>query len=66
LDGVVKANPSLASTYIAGQTYEKRNISVLVIKTPTKPPSVKSSVWIDCGIHAVNKRFSLFENIHYF
>jgi len=48
LDDVVKANPSLASTYIAGQTFEKRNLKVLVLKTA----SATKSVWIDCGIHA--------------
>lgn len=48
LDDVVSGNPDLASTYIAGQTYEKRNLRVLVLKTPT----ASKSVWIDCGIHA--------------
>lgn len=50
LDDVVSGNPDLASTYIAGQTYEKRNLRVLVLKTPT----ASKSVWIDCGIHAVS------------
>lgn len=45
---VVSENPDLASSYITGQTYENRNLNVLVLKTPTS----KRSIWMDCGIHA--------------
>jgi murein tripeptide amidase MpaA len=48
LDDVTKQNSDIASTYIAGQTYEKRNLRVLVLKTSTS----KRNVWLDCGIHA--------------
>ena len=40
IDEVVAANPSIASSYIAGQTYEKRNLKVIVLKTPTSKRSV--------------------------
>jgi len=48
--GVVSTNPDIASTYVTGQTHEKRNLRVLVLATPTS----KKSIWIDCGIHAVS------------
>lgn len=38
----------MASSYIAGRTYENRNLKVIVLKTA----SSRKSVWIDCGIHA--------------
>ncbi len=42
IDEVVAANPSIASSYIAGQTYEKRNLKVIVLKTSTS----KKNIWI--------------------
>ena len=48
IDQTVLDNPSLASSYVAGQTYEKRNLKVIVLKTSTS----KRNIWIDCGIHA--------------
>jgi hypothetical protein len=45
IDEVVAANPSIASSYIAGQTYEKRNLKVIVLKTSTS----KKNIWI--GYH---------------
>ena len=48
LDEVIAQNPSIASSYIAGKTHEKRNLRVLVLKTATS----KRAIWIDCGIHA--------------
>ena len=40
IDEVVAANPSIASSYIAGQTYEKRNLKVIVLKTTTSQRKV--------------------------
>jgi hypothetical protein len=48
IDDMVASNPSIASSYIAGQTFEKRNLKVIVIKSSTS----QRKVWIDCGIHA--------------
>lgn len=48
LKDLVKANPDLASTYSAGTTFEKRDLTVLVLKAAAG----KRKVWIDCGIHA--------------
>jgi len=48
LDDIVSANPDIASTYIAGKTYENRNLKVLKLKQP----SATRSIWVDCGIHA--------------
>ena len=38
LDSVVEENPNLASSYVADQTYEKRNLRVIVLKdgSPSK------------------------------
>lgn len=49
LDDTVQQNPAIASSYVAGLSYEKRNLKVLVLKTAQS----KSKVWLDCGIHAV-------------
>lgn len=46
---LVYFNPLYVYNYSVGKTFEKREINVLKIKTPT----VKRKVWIDCGIHAV-------------
>lgn len=35
IEDTVAGNPDLASSYLAGQTYEKRNIKVVVLKTPS-------------------------------
>lgn len=40
IDDVVAANPTIASQYIAGQTYEKRNLKVIVLKTATSKRNV--------------------------
>ncbi len=48
LEQVVASNNDIASSYVAGQTYENRNLTVLVLKTSES----KRNVWIDCGIHA--------------
>ncbi len=45
---VATQNADIASTYTAGQTYEKRSMEVMVLRTGTS----KRNVWIDCGIHA--------------
>ena len=42
IDDVVAANPTIASQYIAGKSYEKRNLKVIVLKTATS----KRNVWI--------------------
>ncbi|CAM6031354.1 unnamed protein product, partial [Sphagnum compactum] len=48
LDSVVDANPTLASTYSAGQTFEKRELKVIALKSG----SPSKAIWLDCGIHA--------------
>ena len=48
IDETVASKSEIASSYIAGQSYEKRDLKVIVLKTSTS----KRSVWIDCGIHA--------------
>ena len=40
IDDVVAANPTIASQYIAGQTYEKRNLKVIVLNTTTSQRKV--------------------------
>ena len=32
---MVQENPELASSYVAGKTYENREIKVIVLKTPS-------------------------------
>jgi hypothetical protein len=58
IDDLAAENPDLVSSYVTGQTYEKRNIKVVVLKTK----SSKRNVWIDCGIHAVN-RINIFSSL---
>lgn len=48
IDRLVLENSDIVSSYVAGTTYEKRNLKVVIIKTPNS----KRKVWIDCGIHA--------------
>jgi carboxypeptidase A2 len=48
IDETVAQNPDIASSYVAGQTYQQRNLKVIVLKTSTS----KRNIWIDCGIHA--------------
>jgi len=48
IDEMVAANGDIASSYIAGKTFESRNLKVIVLKNA----SSKRKVWIDCGIHA--------------
>ena len=48
IDEKVESNSDIASSYVAGQTYEKRDLKVIVLKTSTS----KRNIWIDCGIHA--------------
>ena len=43
-------NRLFVTTYSAGRSFEGRELTVLRIKTPT----ARRSIWIDCGIHAVN------------
>ncbi|RXN29945.1 carboxypeptidase O [Labeo rohita] len=45
-----KENPDVVSSMIYGQTYEKRNITLLKIGFTSATP--KKAVWMDCGIHA--------------
>ncbi len=49
IDNVVAENPTIASSYVAGSTYENRQLKVIVLKTETS----KKSIWLDCGIHSV-------------
>ena len=47
----VRDYPNLASSYVAGKTYEGRDLRVLVLGTKTS----QRKIWIDCGIHAVSE-----------
>jgi len=44
----VSANPTIASSYVAGRTSGNRDMRVIVLKTA----SSRRRIWIDCGIHA--------------
>ena len=46
IDGI--ASSGIATSYIAGNTFEKRNLKVIVFS----PKEVKKRIWIDCGVHA--------------
>jgi len=48
IDELVDSNPDIASSYLAGRTYENRELRVLVLKTP----SSSRLAWIESGIHA--------------
>lgn len=48
VDEIVNSNNDIASSYIAGRTFENRDLKVLVLKTSTS----RRSIWIDCGFHA--------------
>ncbi|XP_026060467.1 carboxypeptidase O-like [Carassius auratus] len=45
-----RENPDVVSSMVYGQTYEKRNITLLKIGFKNTTP--KKAVWMDCGIHA--------------
>ncbi|KAJ8004036.1 hypothetical protein DPEC_G00154620 [Dallia pectoralis] len=45
-----RENPDVVSSMIYGQTYEKRNITLL--KIGLSSPERKKAIWMDCGIHA--------------
>lgn len=42
IEKIVKENPSIASNYTAGKTFQNRELRVLVLKTKTS----KRAVWI--------------------
>jgi hypothetical protein len=44
----VRNNPGFVSSYITGQTYENRDLNVIVLGASEG----KRSIWMDCGIHA--------------
>jgi hypothetical protein len=48
IDQVVTENPTLASSKVAGKTYQNRLLKALILKTSTS----SKSIFIDCGIHA--------------
>ncbi len=48
IETTVADNRDIASTYVAGTTFENRDLKVIVLKTPTS----NRAIWIDCGIHA--------------
>lgn len=48
IDNLALENSDIVSSYVAGTTYENRNLKVAIIKTPNS----RKKVWIDCGIHA--------------
>lgn len=45
---VVTSNPDLAYSYVAGKTFQLRNLQVLVLKTQFS----RKAIWLDCGIHS--------------
>ena len=49
IDDIVYENPAFASSYIAGKTFENRNIKTVVLKTNTST----RGIFIDCGMHSV-------------
>ena len=49
----MEENPDIASTYVAGNSYQGRDLKVLVIKTPTS----KRAVWI--GIYSSRISYSI-------
>ena len=49
IDDIVYENPAIASSYIAGKTYENRNLKTVVLKTNTST----RGIFIDCGMHSV-------------
>ncbi|KAK7076841.1 hypothetical protein SK128_011598 [Halocaridina rubra] len=50
LDGLKSDFPSLVTDYVAGTTYEGRDIRVTVISSDGS--NTRDVIWIDCGIHA--------------
>lgn len=40
IDQVVNDNPTLASSYVAGSTYENRLLKTIVLKTPSSTRSI--------------------------
>jgi len=48
IDEVVANSPNIASSYIAGQSFENRNIKAIVFKSSTS----SRGIFIDCGFHA--------------
>ena len=49
IDDIVYENPAFASSYIAGKTYENRNLKTVVLKTNTST----RGIFMDCGMHSV-------------
>lgn len=49
INEIVFNNPNIASSYVAGRTYENRELKTLVLKANGIS---KRSIWIDCGFHA--------------
>ena len=59
LDSVVNDNPTLASTYIADTTFEKRNLKVITLKSG----SPSKAIWLGEQFSSKFLAFS-FENSH--
>ncbi|KAJ8004037.1 hypothetical protein DPEC_G00154630 [Dallia pectoralis] len=50
MEAMKRENPDVVSSMIYGQTYEKRNITLL--KIGSSSTERKKAIWMDCGIHA--------------
>jgi hypothetical protein len=48
IDEVAASDPQVFKTKVIGQSYENRDLKILIIKAP----GANRKVWIDCGIHA--------------
>lgn len=48
INEIVSSNGDIASSYLAGRTYENRDINIIVFKTATS----SRSIFMDCGFHA--------------
>uniref|UniRef100_UPI0037E75C74 carboxypeptidase O-like n=1 Tax=Semicossyphus pulcher TaxID=241346 RepID=UPI0037E75C74 len=52
MEDVERGNPELVSSSMYGQTYEKRNITLLKLGLVNPQGREKKVIWMDCGIHA--------------
>ncbi|KAL1022065.1 hypothetical protein UPYG_G00021760 [Umbra pygmaea] len=50
MEQMKRENPDVVSSLVYGQTYEKRNITLM--KIGVSSTNRKKAIWMDCGIHA--------------
>nr|XP_029505884.1 carboxypeptidase O-like [Oncorhynchus nerka] len=50
MEQMKRENPDVVSSMVYGQTYERRNITLL--KIGLRSTERKKAIWMDCGIHA--------------